>query len=229
MKNKSNFKFYIQLFGAITVAGINEAIKDCKTPEEITAKLEGLGVVKIQEKEVIKEHTKESVQAFMTQNKEFSDSLYNSNIKNFLAEKLGKKAEEITDEDIQSKLISENNMNIEIKKYNDKLIDGELEKQLGKNYELLKPHIKIDTIKIGEDLKITGIDEQVGVLKTNYPDLFKVDPAGEPGGGTGSSGGTVKAENPWTKENWNEDKQTELFKTNPELANKYMQETGYSY
>ncbi len=229
MKNKSNFKFYIQLFGAITVAGINEAIKDCKTPEEITAKLEGLGVVKIQEKEVIKEHTKESVQAFMTQNKEFSDSLYNSNVKNFLAEKLGKKAEEITDEDIQSKLISENNMNIEIKKYNDKLIDGELEKQLGKNYELLKPHIKIDTIKIGEDLKITGIDEQVGVLKTNYPDLFKVDPAGEPGGGTGSSGGPIKAENPWTKENWNEDKQIELFKTNPELANKYMQETGYSY
>lgn len=229
MKNKSNFKFYIQLFGAITVAGINEAIKDCKTPEEITAKLEGLGVVKVQEKEVIKEHTKESVQAFMTQNKEFSDSLYNSNVKNFLAEKLGKKAEEITDEDIQSKLISENNMNIEIKKYNDKLIDGELEKQLGKNYELLKPHIKIDTIKIGEDLKITGIDEQVGVLKTNYPDLFKVDPAGEPGGGTGSSGGPIKAENPWTKENWNEDKQIELFKTNPELANKYMQETGYSY
>lgn len=229
MKNKSNFKFYIQLFGAITVAGINEAIKDCKTPEEITAKLEGLGVVKVQEKEVIKEHTKESVQAFMTQNKEFSDSLYNSNVKNFLAEKLGKKAEEITDEDIQSKLISENNMNVEIKKYNDKLIDGELEKQLGKNYELLKPHIKIDTIKIGEDLKITGIDEQVGVLKTNYPDLFKVDPAGEPGGGTGSSGGPIKAENPWTKENWNEDKQIELFKTNPELANKYMQETGYSY
>lgn len=229
MKNKSNFKFYIQLFGAITVAGINEAIKDCKTPEEITAKLEGLGVVKVQEKEVIKEHTKESVQAFMTQNKEFSDSLYNSNVKNFLAEKLGKKAEEITDEDIQSKLISENNMNVEIKKYNDKLIDGELEKQLGKNYELLKPHIKIDTIKIGEDLKITGIDEQVGVLKTNYPDLFKVDPVGEPGGGTGSSGGPIKAENPWTKENWNEDKQIELFKTNPELANKYMQETGYSY
>lgn len=229
MKSKSNFKFYIQLFSAITVTGINEAIKDCKTPEEITAKLEGLGVVKIQEKEVIKEHNKESVQAFMTQNKEFSDTLYNSNIKNFLAEKLGKKAEEITDEDIKSKLILENNMNIEIKKYSDKLIDGELEKQLGKNYELLKPHIKIDAIKIGEDLKITGIDEQVGVLKTNYPDLFKANQGGEPGGGTGSSGASIKTENPWTKENWNEDKQTELFKTNPELANKYMQETGYNY
>lgn len=228
MKNKLSFKFNIQLFSAITANVVSEAIKDCKTPEEIKSKLESLGVIKIQEKEVVKEHTKESVQAFMTQNKEFADTLYNSNIKNFLAEKLGKKAEEISEEDIKANLVTENNMNIEIKKYNDRLIEGELEKQLGKNYELLKPHIKLDTVKIDKDFKITGVDEQVTVLKTSYPDLFKA--TDDPDKGTGNKGkGDFTEKNPWSKEHWNEDKQSELYSTNQELAEKFMEETGYGY
>lgn len=228
MKNKLNFKFNIQLFSAITAAAVTEAIKDCKTPDEIKSKLESLGIVKIQEKEIEKPHTKESVQAFLSQNKELADTLYNSNIKNFLAEKLGKKIEEISEEDIKANIITENNMNVEIKKYNDRLIDGELEKQLGKNYELLKPHIKLDTVKIGKDFKITGVDEQVTALKTSYPDLFKV--TDDPDGGTGNKGkGDLTEKNPWSTEHWDENKQNELYSTNQELAEKFMKETGYDY
>ncbi|MBC2855475.1 phage scaffolding protein [Cetobacterium sp. 2A] len=228
--NKSMFKFRgIQIFAAITADAIREAIKDLKTPEEIQAKLIELGTVKIETKEVVKEHTKESVDAFITQNKEYADSLYNSNVKNYLAQKLGKKADEITDDEIKAELVTKIKLDEEVGKYNNRLVENEIEKHLGSNYELLKPHIKLDTIKIDADFKIVGLEEQITSLKTNYPDLFKAKEDGKPGDGTGGGKGILTEDNPWSKEHWDENKQINLFQTNKELAEKFMNETGYNY
>ena len=225
----NKFKLNIQLFAVLTAESIREQIKDLQTPEEIQAKLIEIGAVKAETKETIKEHTQESVTAFLQSNTEASTALYNSNVKTFLASKLGKKAEEITEEDIKAELVTKGKLDEEVGKYNTKLIDNEISKHLGTNYELLKPHIKVDTIKIDGEFKITGLDEQVTSLKTNYPDLFKTDDGSNPGGGSGSQGGSVDQHNPWTKEHWDETKQVALFQTNQELAETYMKETGYDY
>ena len=188
MKNKSNFKFNIQLFSAITAVAVSEAIKDCKTPEEITAKLEGLGVVKIQEKEVVKEHTKESVQAFMTQNKEFTDGLYNSNIKHFLATKLGKKVEEITEEDVTQELVSKKSLETEQEKYKKAITEQAVKGVLGDNADLLFPHVKFSTLEIQDDFSIKGLDEEVKRLKEKFPTQFEIVDDTQPGKGTGKKG-----------------------------------------
>lgn len=188
MKNKSNFKFNIQLFSAITAVAVSEAIKDCKTPEEITAKLESLGVVKIQEKEVVKEHTKESVQAFMTQNKEFTDELYNSNIKHFLASKLGKKVEEVTEEDVTQELVSKKSLETEQEKYKKAITEQAVKGVLEDNADLLFPHVKFNTLEIQDDFSIKGLDEEVKRLKEKFPTQFEIVDDTQPGKGTGKKG-----------------------------------------
>lgn len=192
MKNKLNFKFNIQLFSAITAVAVTEAIKDCKTPEEIKSKLESLGIVKIQEKEVVKEHTKESVQAFLSQNKEFADTLYNSNVKNFLAEKLGKKAEEITDEDVNQEIVSKKSLETEQEKYKKAITEQAVKGILGDNADLLFPHVKFDTLEIQDDFSIKGLDKEVKRLKEKFPAQFEVVDDAEPGKGTGKKGKEVK-------------------------------------
>lgn len=190
MKNKLSFKFNIQLFSTITANVVSEAIKDCKTPEEIKSKLESLGVVKVQEKEVIKEHTKESVQAFMTQNKEFSDGLYNSNIKHFLSTKFGKKAEEITEEDIKAEIVNKKELVDQEDKFKKLIIDQKIEHALGDKALLLGPHIKKEGLKLNEKSEIVGLNEEIQRLKGLFPDQFiNPDTEGIPGGGTGKKGG----------------------------------------
>lgn len=192
MKNKLDFKFNIQLFSAITAVAVTEAIKDCKTPEEITTKLESLGVVKIQEKEVVKEHTKESVQAFMTQNKEFTDGLYNSNIKHFLASKLGKKVEEITEEDINQELVSKKSLETEQEKYKKAITEQAVKGVLGDNADLLFPHVKFDALEIQDDFSVKGLEEEVKRLKEKFPTQFEIKDDTQPGDGTGKKGKETK-------------------------------------
>lgn len=181
--NKSMFKFRgIQIFAAVTAEAIKEAIKDLKTPEEIQAKLTELGTIKVETKEVVKEHTKESVNAFITQNKEYADSLYRSNIKNFLSGKLGKQVDEITDDEIKAELVTKSTLLEQQKKYGETLIDYCIKNALGDKAELLAPHIKKDLIKISDKMEVTGIDKEVERLKKAFPNQFEEY---KPAGGSG--------------------------------------------
>lgn len=181
--NKSIFKFRgIQIFATVTAEAIKEAIKDLKTPEEIQAKLTELGTIKVETKEVVKEHTKESVNAFITQNKEYADSLYSSNIKNFLSGKLGKQVDEITDDEIKAELVTKSTLLEQQKKYGETLIDHCIKNALGDKAELLAPHIKKDLIKISDKMEVTGIDKEVERLKKAFPNQFEEY---KPAGGSG--------------------------------------------
>lgn len=68
---------------------------------------------------------------------------------------------------------------------------------------------------LGEDGKVTGLDEQVKALQTSKPFLFKA--AGHQGynpqGGTGAA-----AKNPFAKDTWNMTEQGNLYRSNPEEA-----------
>ncbi|MGL5856604.1 MAG: hypothetical protein ACRCYA_15340 [Cetobacterium sp.] len=185
MEKKSNFKFYIQLFGAITVTGINEAIKDCKTPEEIKCKLEELGIVKIQEKP----HTKESIQDFLLKNKEVADELYNSNVKHFLGSKLNKKSEEITDEDIKQEIIFKKELELEQGKYKKAMLEQAIKGALGDNAELLFPHVKVESLEIDDNFSVKGLEKEILRLKEKFPVQFEKIDETLPGKGTGKNGG----------------------------------------
>src|SRR5690554_3663163 len=66
------------------------------------------------------------------------------------------------------------------------------------------PHLKDESITLTEDGTITGLKEQLDVLKENKAYLFKeVDPAGT-GGSLGNGGkGKPGEKNPWSKEHFN--------------------------
>lgn len=189
MEKKPNFKFYIQLFGAITVNVVNEAIKDCKTPEEIKCKLEELGIIKIQEKEIEKPYTKESIQEFLVKNKEFADELYNSNVKHFLGSKLNKKVEEITDEDIKQEIIFKKELELEQGKYKKAMLEQAIKGALGDNAELLFPHVKIESLEIDDNFSVKGLEKEILRLKEKFPIQFEKIDETLPGKGTGKNGG----------------------------------------
>ena len=70
---------------------------------------------------------------------------------------------------------------------------------------------------LGEDGKVTGLDEQLKALKESKPFLFKADnnkpPQYKPNGG---GGGDIK--NPFAKETFNMTEQGKLLRDNPEQA-----------
>lgn len=78
---------------------------------------------------------------------------------------------------------------------------------------------------LGEDGKITGLDEQLKTLQAEKAFLFKSQEPPkqtyEPKGGQ-----NVDASNPFTKENWNMTKQGQLLRDNPEQARAYAAAAG---
>lgn len=76
---------------------------------------------------------------------------------------------------------------------------------------------RIDKSKLilGEDGKITGLDEQVKALKESKGFLFK---QGSPGGGYQPKGGGDPQRNPFAKDSFNLTEQGKMFRENPEQA-----------
>jgi|GEM_PF-6775459 len=182
-------------------------------------------------KEVEAKYTDEGVKKYLTENKSLNDELTTANTKKFLAGKLGKVEKDITDEDIALDLIPKSILNEQVGKYQGKIKDYEISKALGDKADLLKPHLDIEKVVLDGDLNIKGLDEQVTNLKTKFSSLFEAkeeEEGDDTGGGfKNGKGGTPK--NPWLKETWNEGEQAKLYKENKDLAEKYMEETGYKY
>ena len=68
---------------------------------------------------------------------------------------------------------------------------------------------------LGDDGKVTGLDEQLAALKKDKPFLFKQD---QPGGGYKPAGGGNPTKNPFAKDSFNLTEQGKLFRENPEQA-----------
>lgn len=77
---------------------------------------------------------------------------------------------------------------------------------------------------LGEDGKVTGLDEQIKTLQESKPFLFKPDAKAPNYNPNGGKGGT--AANPFAKENVNLTEQARLFKENPEQARALAQAAG---
>lgn len=75
----------------------------------------------------------------------------------------------------------------------------------------------IDRTKLilGDDGKVTGLDEQVKALQTNKAFLFKTASGGNP---YKPNGGSDPVKNPFTKETFNLTEQGKLLRENPEQA-----------
>ena len=82
------------------------------------------------------------------------------------------------------------------------------------------PHIKQDAVTVGDDDKITGLDEQLKTLKGAKPYLFKeTDPAGTGGSkGGGPKDKKAQTKNPWAPDSFNLTEQGRILKEDPELA-----------
>lgn len=79
---------------------------------------------------------------------------------------------------------------------------------------------------LGEDGKVTGLDEQLKALKESKPFLFKPEdkknPKYKPNGGTGSDA----SNNPFAKDTYNLTKQGQMLRENPEIAKAMAAEAG---
>ena len=69
-------------------------------------------------------------------------------------------------------------------------------------------------VTIGEDGKLTGLDEQINALQKDKAFLFKPNA----GGGYNPAGGSNPAKNPFAKDTFNMTEQGRLFRENPEQA-----------
>lgn len=74
-----------------------------------------------------------------------------------------------------------------------------------------------DKLILGEDGKVTGLDEQLKALKESKPFLFKAVP-GNPPKYSPNGGGGNHLKNPFAKETFNMTEQGKLLRENPEQA-----------
>lgn len=74
-----------------------------------------------------------------------------------------------------------------------------------------------DKLILGEDGKVTGLDEQLKALKESKPFLFKTAPSNPPKYNPNGGGGN-NMNNPFAKETFNMTEQGKLLRENPEQA-----------
>lgn len=100
-------------------------------------------------------------------------------------------------------------------------LDSAIEKALSnagaKHIDLLSTKIDREKLKIEEDGKVTGLDEQISAYKESYKDLFTPKIEGRDPNNNG--GGKPPVNNPWSKEHFNLTQQAKILRENPELAN----------
>lgn len=80
---------------------------------------------------------------------------------------------------------------------------------------------------LGEDGKVTGLDEQLKTIKENKPFLFKDDSDNKPGAKYKPNGGAGGgSNNPFAKDTFNLTKQGEMLKADPDQAKSLAAEAG---
>ena len=175
----------------MTIQELLALIGQHKNNPELVTGIAALNLVAAKEtvKEVEAKYTDEGVMEYISKSQPLSDKFYNENAKKFLSKKLGKDIKEIKDEDMGMELIPKTTLAEQQGVYQGKIKEYEILKALGDKAELLKPHLDMNKITLGEDFSVKGIDEQVTALKVKFPSLFEVKQAEEKPGGTGQIGG----------------------------------------
>ena len=179
----------------MTIQEILALIGQNKDNPELITGLVALNLVATKEtiKEVEAKYTDDGVMDYLSKTQSLSDKIFNENVKKFLSKKLGKDIKEIKDEDLGLELIAKSSLTEQAGKYQGKIKEYEISKALGDKADLLKPHLDMNKITIGDDFTVKGVDEQVTALKTKFPMLFEVkeDKKEDKPGGTGQKGGGI--------------------------------------
>lgn len=177
----------------MTIQEILALIGQNKDNPELITGLVALNLIATKEipKEVEAKYTDEGVMEYISKTQALSDKLYNDNAKKFLSKKLEKEIKDIKDTDLGLELITKESLTEQTGKYQGKIKEYEISKALGDKADLLKPHLDMNKITIGDDFTVKGVDEQVTALKTKFPMLFEVkeDKKEDKPGGTGKVGG----------------------------------------
>lgn len=175
----------------MTIQELLALIGQHKDNPELVTGITALNLIATKEtvKEVETKYTDQGVMDYISKSQPLSDKIYNENAKKFLSKKLGKDMKNIKDEDMGLDLITKDSLTEQAGKYQGKIKEYEILKALGDKAELLKPHLNMNKITLGEDFSVKGIDEQVTALKIKFPSLFEIKQAEEKPGGTGQVGG----------------------------------------
>ncbi|WP_373077266.1 hypothetical protein [Fusobacterium varium] len=175
----------------MTILELLAAIGQNKDNQELLTGLAALNLVATKEitKEVEAKYTDNGVMEYLAKSQPLTDKIYNENTKKFLAKKLGKDVKDIKDEDMGLELITKDSLTEQTGKYEGRIKEYEISRALGDKADLLKPHLDMNKIIIGEDFTVKGLDEQVIGLKTKFAPLFEVKEGEEKKpGGTGQKG-----------------------------------------
>lgn len=175
----------------MTITELLAAIGQNKDNQELLTGLAALNLVATKEtiKEVEAKYTDNGVMEYLAKSQPLTDKIYNENTKKFLAKKLGKDVKDIKDEDMGLELITKDSLAEQIGKYEGRIKEYEISKALRDKADLLKPHLDMNKITIGEDFTVKGLDEQVTGLKTKFAPLFEVEEGEDKKpGGTGQKG-----------------------------------------
>ncbi|MDD6796287.1 MAG: phage scaffolding protein [Clostridiaceae bacterium] len=101
-------------------------------------------------------------------------------------------------------------------------IDNALLKEKAKHSELLSSKIDRDKLVINDDGTITGLDEQITGLKTNYKDLFEATVTGKAPENHENVGGSQITKEQFNKMTYNE--RLDLYNKNPDLYHNLQEE-----
>lgn len=103
-------------------------------------------------------------------------------------------------------------------KIKDTKLDAAIKIAIGNNaqdIDIVAGLIDRTKLILGDDGKVTGLDEQVKALQTNKAFLFKPAPGSNP---YKPNGGSDPVKNPFAKETFNLTEQGKLYRENPEQA-----------
>ncbi len=112
----------------------------------------------------------------------------------------------------------------------DRKIEKALIKENVKKVQMVKALLDMDKLNIDETGCLYGLAEQLEALALEVPSLFYENEVKKVQ--TGSFGSYLKTQqmgekNPWSKEHFNLTKQSEIYKKNPSLAKRLMNEVDF--
>lgn len=106
----------------------------------------------------------------------------------------------------------------------DHAVEQALMKQEAKNVKAAKALLDTDKISLDDNGNLIGLEEQVKTLKESDPYLFGPNLKGRDPHKTQNP--PPEPDNPWKKETWNLTKQGEIYREEPEKAEKLMRQAG---
>lgn len=143
-----------------------------KDSQELTSALEKNGLLVEKQVEVTTQLNDDLVNNYINSNQSYKDKLFNSHRDKTIAKLHNIDVNELTDEHRKAEFVPKNQFEELKGKFTGFKKENVFKEKLGANYELLKPHLNLDSVVETEN-GFDNVDSQIESLKGKFSNLFE--------------------------------------------------------